>query len=161
MNKNICNYLIKYNTNNINKIEIHYGNLKFKNKFVKSLEKDFFDEMIKKFLSYPYKEFIQTIYSYENHFFDTKNHYYKSNFKYFNLDFGMMIVFNNKKLGINDFGCKKNYNELKKCVTEFIISPDIKIQFSTFQDKFYIKIIADINENIDITINKLETIFFS
>lgn len=160
INRNIYNYLVKYNINGINKLEIYYGNLNFKNKFSKSLEKEFFYKKLETFISYPYKEFSQTIYSYENHFFDTKNHYYKSNFRHFMLDFGILIAFKNKKLANNDFSCKKNYIELKQNVTEFTISPDIKIQFISFHKKHTIKIITEINENIDITMNKLEELFF-
>ena len=76
------------------------------------------------------------------------------------LDFGILIAFKNKKLANNDFSCKKNYIELKQNVTEFTISPDIKIQFISFHKKHTIKIITEINENIDITMNKLEELFF-
>jgi hypothetical protein len=160
INRNIYNYLINYNINDINKLEIYYGNLNFKNKFSKSLESEFFYKKLETFISYPYKEFSQTIYSYENHFFDTQNHYYISNLRHFILDFGILIAFKNNKLAKNDFSCKKNYTELKQSVTEFTISPDIKIQFISFNKKLNIKIITYINENIDITMNKLEELFF-
>lgn len=157
MNK-LDNHLMKYKTNNINMLEFHYGNFMLKTKFDKSIDKSLFESMMAKFVCNKYKEFENTFYSYENHFYDTinQNHIYKDNFNTFKNENGVFITYKKNILNTNDFSCKQNYNKITQKIMEFIISPDIKIQFIICNKKYNIKVLAVINENVDITIKHLK-----
>lgn len=165
-NKNI-DFLNNYKSNNINKLEINFGNNIYNNKdycyFNKNIEQNLFFQTQTNFIKY--KKNIEKIvlYNYHNYYLNISEntHIHKQNISKLDNDKINNLLFITSKecnLDYSNFSCKKNYNILEFTNTKYIINDEININFMNNKNNFYIKINIILNHNIDNSIKILNTI---
>ena len=158
-------YLTNYNSNKINTLDMYIGHYIIKNKnnivFNKNISKENYNKYLNKYLLYKNISYNQSIYRDNNNYLyinNNREHYFKTNFKNFNLDNVLLVSYNKQCKSYSEFPCKKTYNIIKNKIIKFIINDEISILFIEENEILNIKIEIDINHNIDLSIKFLENL---
>ena len=166
LNKQLLSLLINHKSNKINKLDICIGKLELnynKNKlFSKNISKYDYDQILNKFLKYKFTNYKEQLYRYSNSYLSLKNknkrHYNKINFKNFIHNKYLFLAYSENDVPYTDFTCKKHYHITNNNITKFVINNEISILFIENKNKFNIKLEINVDHNIDLTINTLESI---
>ena len=157
MNKQFESKLFKFKENNINTLDIYFGNATNKYIYNKKLDKDVFEDILQFIINknYSVKHYNLKIYNYGIYFFDinAKKHWSKTNVSYYPCNDLLYITYLNNNEAYHNISCKQNYHIIEQHVNEFKINNELSILFI---NNSQIKINIKINHNIDLSIKKLK-----